>query len=72
MNGTAQKQVLNEAFKRFQRLPDWPLAVDGVTGVHVAQRNKPPPRQKDGPGADAQCHKRENSWAEQMESAFKF
>ena len=26
MNATPQRQVLNEAFKRFHRLPDWPVA----------------------------------------------
>lgn len=26
MSGISRKQELNEAFKRFQRLPDWPIA----------------------------------------------
>jgi hypothetical protein len=26
MNATPHRQILNEAFKRFQRLPDWPVA----------------------------------------------
>jgi hypothetical protein len=25
MNATATRKVLNEAFKRFQELPDWPV-----------------------------------------------
>ena len=39
MNALSQKQALNEAFKRFQRLPDWPLAETSEPGVQVTRRN---------------------------------
>jgi len=36
-----RKQILNEAFKRFQRLPDWPIsATDGIRATcRIEQAN---------------------------------
>ena len=33
MNAISQKRRLNEAFKRFQRLPVWPMAEPSVIGA---------------------------------------